>query len=45
MASAQQNLADQISKMVELQSMKLRSGQSINDVQRLGIVIEGEIDE
>lgn len=44
-SSAQQNLADQISRMVDLQADKLRKGESIHNVQRLGIIIEGEVDE
>ena len=45
MTSAQQNLADQISRMVDVQMHKVKNGESIKDIQRLGIVIEGEIDE
>lgn len=45
MSSAQQNLADQISRMVDLQMQKINSGVSIYDAQKLDIVVEGEIDE
>lgn len=41
--SVQQNLADQISKAVDLQMARLAGGEKLGDVQKVGIVTEAEV--
>lgn len=41
--NVQQNLADQISKAVDLQMSRLAGGEKLSDIQRVGIVTEAEI--
>ena len=40
-----QNLADQIEKMAELQLQRLRGGESLDSIQKVGIVMDAEVIE
>lgn len=41
--SVQQNLADQISKAVDLQMSRIAGGEKLGDVQKIGIITEAEV--
>lgn len=43
--AVQQNLADQIQNMAAIQLARLRGGESLNDIQRVGITVEAELIE
>lgn len=43
--AVQQNLADQIAEMSRLQRERFQSGESLRDIQRVGIVIDADVEE
>lgn len=42
---ATQNLAEQISRMADLQLARLRGGESLNNIQKVGIVLDADIED
>lgn len=43
--AATQNLADQIEKMAKMQLLRLQKGESLNSVQKVGIITDAELED